>query len=205
MRLTFLVTHRPVETSRRSASAPRWRRNTNAPVTTSNHGPAVLPPPASCGRHPRSVSLRIDSSGLAKFTGGHNAAYPLLHHQMVGRVTVGRTHRAGRWFAMRRGLVAAAVAVAIMLGAVPASAQPAMTSAVTSIAAATIEPAITMRAPATVEAGRLLTVVGRARPPQLGAPVQLWELRGRRWVPIAQSAQAKDGTFTLRLRPRSRP
>ena len=101
---------------------------------------------------------------------------------------------------MRRGLVAAAVAAAFVLGTAPASAHSAMTSTVTSIAAATVEPAITTGAPATVEAGRLLTATGRAKPAQLGAPVQLWELRGRRWVPIAQSAQAKDGTFTLRLR-----
>ena len=52
MLYTFLATHPSVETSRRSASARRWGMNTNAPVTMSNHGPALLPPPASCGRHP---------------------------------------------------------------------------------------------------------------------------------------------------------
>jgi hypothetical protein len=92
------------------------------------------------------------------------------------------------------------LAAALGLGALPASAQPATTSAATAVAAATAQPSITMRAPTSVEAGQLLTVTGVARPVRLAAPVQLWELRGSSWVPIAESGQAKNGSFAVRMR-----
>lgn len=51
-----------------------------------------------------------------------------------------------------------------------------------------------------VEAGRLLTITGRATPARTGHVVRLWEQRGRRWVPIADTRQDAAGAFTLRIR-----
>ena len=106
-----------------------------------------------------------------------------------------------------RALVAVALTAALWpgAGAMRASAAPATAEAVQQLDAAprlmaVVQPRITMRAPATVEAGRLLTVTGAARPARPGSPVQLWELRGTRWVAIAEAGQRRDGAFTIRMR-----
>lgn len=63
-----------------------------------------------------------------------------------------------------------------------------------------VRPLTHATAPATVEVGRLLTVTGFAVPARQFHRVQLWELRGSRWVPVAESVQSVRGTFSLRLR-----
>jgi hypothetical protein len=102
----------------------------------------------------------------------------------------------------RTVVVLAAIATAGGIMAAPASAltvgTPSKGTLVSAVGAAA--PSITMRVPARVEAGRVLTVSGVARPARASARVQLWELRNRQWVAIAESAQAKDGTFTVRMR-----
>lgn len=59
-------------------------------------------------------------------------------------------------------------------------------------------PTISVSAAATVETGRLVTFTGRAVPARRGRPVQLWELRGPRWVAVADTTQSATGTFTMR-------
>ena len=75
------------------------------------------------------------------------------------------------------------------------------TSAVSATRSVTvIRPAITHTSVAAVEAGRLLTLTGSASPARPARKVQLWELRGPRWVALAEGAQSTTGTFTLRIR-----
>lgn len=63
-----------------------------------------------------------------------------------------------------------------------------------------LRPSVTMSAPRTVEAGRLLTVTGAATPTRAGGQVQLWQLRGPRWVAVANSVQGVTGAYRLRVR-----
>lgn len=63
-----------------------------------------------------------------------------------------------------------------------------------------VRASISFSALAKVEAGRLLTVRGAAVPARSGHLVQLWEQRGNRWVPIADTVQSATGTYTMRIR-----
>ena len=59
-------------------------------------------------------------------------------------------------------------------------------------------PTVSVSAAASVGTGRLVTFTGRAVPARRGRPVQLWELRGPRWVAVADTTQSATGTFTMR-------
>lgn len=69
-----------------------------------------------------------------------------------------------------------------------------------NLALTVVRPAIVGSSPTRVEAGRLLTITGRAIPARVGHVVRLWEQRGRRWVPVADARQDAGGAFTLRIR-----
>lgn len=61
-----------------------------------------------------------------------------------------------------------------------------------------VRPTVSLVAASTVEVGRLVTFTGRAVPARAGRLAQLWELRGPRWVAVADTTQSSTGTFALR-------
>lgn len=63
-----------------------------------------------------------------------------------------------------------------------------------------VKPSISLASASSAEAGRLVTFTGAAVPARPGHPVQLWELRGARWTPLASAKQSATGGFTMRLR-----
>jgi hypothetical protein len=69
----------------------------------------------------------------------------------------------------------------------------------TAAAAAVPAGSITVTAPATVPAGGLVTLTGVARPVRPGNAVQVWELRGPRWVAVSTTQQASTGRFSVRV------
>ena len=75
------------------------------------------------------------------------------------------------------------------------------TSAVSATRVLTVvRPSIRHSSAPTVEVGRLLTITGVAVPARASRMVQLWELRGPRWVALADTSQSTSGTFALRIR-----
>ena len=61
-----------------------------------------------------------------------------------------------------------------------------------------VRPTLSVSTATTVETGRVATFTGTAAPARRGRPVQLWELRGPRWVVVADTTQSSVGTFTMR-------
>ncbi len=60
-----------------------------------------------------------------------------------------------------------------------------------------VRPTVSVSAATAVEAGRVVTFTGTAAPTRPGHRIQLWELRGPRWVAVADTEQSPTGTFTL--------
>ncbi|HEX8496908.1 MAG TPA: hypothetical protein VF661_06910, partial [Actinomycetales bacterium] len=62
-----------------------------------------------------------------------------------------------------------------------------------------VQPSISIAPAVTSKGSPVLAFTGRAVPARLDRQVQLWQLRGARWVSVADALQRADGSFTVRV------
>lgn len=126
----------------------------------------------------------------------------------TGRVVVLQRFTGGAWREVGRHAARNSWQIAVSVPAVGRHSYRAValrTASASSAVSATrvltvVRPSISHTSARSVEVGRLLTVAGAAVPARAGRMVQLWELRGPRWVPLADTSQSTSGTFALRIR-----
>ena len=180
-------------------------------------GGLVLPGSASAvTRSSISISAHVYLSGPPSFTQGPTSRPTAVPGEQVvvsgtvtrssGRVVVLQRLVAGAWREVaRRPVTGVSWRFSTVAGAPARYSYRALalrtrtaggTTSATSVVTV-VRPTVLVGAATTVQTGRVVTFTGTAAPTRPGHRVQLWELRGPRWVVVADTEQSPSGTFTF--------
>jgi len=167
---------------------------TRSSITISSHVYLYRPPSATKGPTSRPTAMPGEEVVLS---GSVTAS---------GRVVVLQRLVAGSWREVARRLVTGVSWRFSTIAGVPARyayrALALRTRTAGGVTSATrvvtvVKPTVAASVPTRVGAGRLVRFTGTASPARPGRTAQLWELRGPRWVAVADALQSSTGTFTF--------